>query len=109
MVPDGQGILTTVPCLVFGQAMSIITKGLQYSTLMFGSLEEGRAPSSSSGSKAFTSVCIGDGVVVVMCGHTATAVIVAGILVVVVLVVVVVRVTVTGRVVVLIVEVMLSI
>lgn len=43
MVPGGQGILATIPCLVLGQDMSIITRGLQYSTLMLGSLEEGGA------------------------------------------------------------------
>lgn len=108
MVPGGQGILDTMPCLVLGQEMSIITRGLQYSTLMLGSLEEGAALSSSSGTKPFTSVWTWDATVDVVRGHWAIAVVVPGILVVVVLADVVVRVTVVGRVVVLVAVVVVS-
>lgn len=108
MVPGGQGILATTPCLVLGQEMSIIIRGLQYSTLMLGSWEEGGAPSSSSGIKPSTSVWTGVATVCAVRGHWATAGVVAGILVVVVLAVVVVIVTVVGRVVVLVVEVVVS-
>lgn len=103
--PAGQDILATTPCLVFGQEMSIITRGLQYSTLTLGSLEEGGALSSSSGVKPSTSVWTGAGAVDVVRGHWAAAAVVAGALVVVVLAVVVVMVTVVGRVVVLMVVV----
>lgn len=88
--------------------MSIITRGLQYSTLMLGSLEEGGALSLSSGTKPSTSVWAGATTVDVVRGHWANAVVVAGTLVVVVLVVVVVMVTVVGRVVVLVVVVVVS-
>lgn len=111
MVPGGHGILATRPCLVLGQDMSIISRGLQYSTLMLGSLEEGGALSSwssSSGTKPSTSVWTGDTTVDVVRGHGAKAVVVAGLLVVVVLVVVVVAVTVVGRVVVRVVVVVVS-
>lgn len=108
MLPGGQGILATMPCLVLGQEMSIITSGLQYSTLMLGSLDEGGARLSSSGSKPFTGVRAGAAIVGVVRGRGATAVVVAGILVEVVLVVVVVMVTVECRVVVLIVVVVVS-
>lgn len=108
MVPGGHGILDTIPCLVLGQEMSIITRGLQYSTLMLGSLEEGGALSSSSGTKPSTGVWTGATTVDVVRGHWAIAVVVAGVLVVVVLAVVVVMVTVVGRVVVLVVIVVVS-
>lgn len=94
MVPEGQGILATVPCLVLGQVMSTVTRGLQYSTLMFGSFEDGGAPSLYSGSKASMSVWTGATIEDVVCGHWTTAVVVDGILVVVVRVNVDVRVTV---------------
>ena len=108
MVPGGQGILATKPCLVLGQEMSIITRGLQYSTLMVGSLEEGGALSSPPGTKPSTRVWTGEGTVDVVRGRWATAAVVAGILIVVVLVVVVVMVTVVGRAVVLVVVVVVS-
>lgn len=108
MVPDGQGILATVPCLVLGQLMSIVTSGLQYSTLMLGSFEDGGAPSSSSGSEASMSVWTGAAIVDVVRGHWATAVVVKGILVVVIRIVVDVGLTVEVRVVVLVVEVVVS-
>ena len=41
MVPGGQGCLATSPWRVFGQLMSDITMGLQYSMPMLGSLEDG--------------------------------------------------------------------
>ena len=101
--------MDTMPCLVLGQEMSIMTRGLQYSTLMLGSLEEGGAlSSSSSGTKPSSSVWTGAATVDVVRGHWAIAVVVAGILVVVVLAVVVVMVTVVGRVVVLVVMVVVS-
>lgn len=96
-----------MPCLVLGQEMSITTRGLQYSTLMLGSLEEGGDLSSSSGIKPSTSVWTGATVDVVL-GHWATAVVVAGIFVVVILAVVDVMVTVVGRVVVLVTAVVVS-
>lgn len=108
MVPDGQGILATVPCLVLGQAMSTVARGLQYSTLVFGSFEDGGAPSLYSGSKASMSVWTGDASVDVVRGHWTTAVVVKGILVVVVRVNVDVRVTVEVWAVVLVVEVVVS-
>lgn len=110
MVPGGQGILATTPCLVLGQEMSIITMGLQYSTLMLGSLEEGGALSSLSwsGSKPSTSVWAGTTIVDVVRGHWAIAVVVDGILAVVVLAVVVVKEAVVCRVVVLVVMVVVS-
>lgn len=101
MVPGGQGIFAIIPCLVRGQDMSIITSGLQYSTLMLGSLEEGGAfSSSSSGAKPSTSVWTRATTVDVVRCHGATVVVVAGMLVVVVLDVVVVMETVVGLVVV---------
>lgn len=108
MVPGGHGILDTMPCLVLGQEMSIITRGLQYSTLMLGSLEEGGALLSSSGTNPSTRVWTGAITVDVVRGHWAIAGVVAGILVVVVLAVVVVIVRVVGRVVVLVVIVVVS-
>lgn len=108
VVPGGHGILDIKPCLVLGQEMSIITRGLQYSTLMLGSLEEAGALSSSSGTKPSTGVWAGATTVVVVRGHWAITVVVAGILVVVVLAVVVVMVIVVGRVVVLVVMVVVS-
>lgn len=69
MVPGGQAILATAPCLVFDQEMSIITRGLQYSTLMLGSLEEGGDLSSSSGTKLWTMVWAGATKVDVGLGH----------------------------------------
>lgn len=108
MVPGGHGIFDTMPCLVLGQEMSIITRGLQYSTLMFGSLEEGGDLSSSSGTKPSTWVWTGAMTVDVVRGHCAIAAVVAGILVVVVLAVVVVSAGVVGRVVVLVVMVVVS-
>lgn len=108
MVPDGQGILAKVPCLVLGQFMSIITSGLQYSTLMLGSFEDGDIPSSSSGSKASMSVRTGATIVDVVRDHWATAVVVEGILVVVIRIVVDVGLTVEVRVVVLVVDVVVS-
>lgn len=103
MVPVGQDILATTPCLVLGQEMSIITRGLQYSTLTLGSLDEGGARSLSSGVRPSAGVWAGAAVVDVVCGHWAAgAVVVAGALVVVALaVVVVIMATVVGRVVVL--------
>lgn len=108
MVPGGHRILDTIPCLVLGQEMSIITRGLQYSTPMLGSLEDGGLRSSSSGTAPSDGVWAGAAIVDVVRGHGATAVVVAGIFVVVVLDVVVVMVTVVGRVVVLVVMVVVS-
>lgn len=100
--------MVTMPCLVFGQEMSIIIRGLQYSTLTVGSLEEGGNLSSSSGTKPSTSVWTGGATVDVVLGHWATAVVVVVILVVVILAVVDVMVTVVGRVVVLVTAVEVS-
>lgn len=109
MVPGGQGILATIPCLVLGQDMSIITMGLQYSTLTLGSLEDdGTLLSSSSGTKPSTSVWTRATTVDVVRSHGAKAVVVAGLLVVVVLAVEVVMVTVVGRVVARVVVVVVS-
>ena len=108
MVPGGQSILATTPCLVLGQEMSIITSGLQYSTRMLGSLEEGGALSSSSGAKPSNAVRAGATTFEVVRGHWAPAAVVAGILVVVVLATVDVMVTVVGRVVLLAVVVVVS-
>lgn len=69
MVPDGHGILDIVPCLVLGQETSIITKGVQYSTLMVGSLEDDGTWSSSSGTKPSMKVCTGAAAVVVVRGQ----------------------------------------
>lgn len=112
MDPDGQGILATTPCLVRGQDMSIITRGLQNSTLTLGSLDEGGAlsstSSSSSGTSPSTRVWTRATTVDVVRGHGATAVVVAGLPVVVALAVVVVIVTVGGRVVARVVVVVVS-
>lgn len=109
MVPGGHGILATTPCLVLGQEMSIITRGLQYSSRMLGSFEEGGGLSSSSGIDPFIGVWTGADTVVVVLGHCTAAVVVAGILVVVVLAVEDNLATVVGRVVVLVVVVVVSI
>ncbi len=108
MVPTGHGILDIMPCLVLGQEMSIIIRGLQYSTLMFGSLEEGGDPASSSGIKPSTNVWTGATTVDVVRGHSGIAAVVAGTLVVVVLAVVVVVVAGVCRVVVRVVMVVVS-
>lgn len=105
MVPGGQGIVATMPCLVLGQEMSIITKGLQFSTRILGNCEEGGALFSSSGRKPSIDVWTGATTVDVVRGHRAIAFVVAGILVVVVLADVVVMVPVVGRVVLLVVMV----
>lgn len=91
--------MTPVPCLVLGQETSIITRGLQYSTLMLGSLEEGGPLlCSSSGSRPPTSVCTrGDAVEVVRGHRTSVAgVVEEGFLAVVVLDVVLVEVVIRG-------------
>lgn len=69
MVPDGHGILDTVPCLVLGQDTSIITRGVQDSTLMVGSLEEDKTWSSSSGTRFSARVGRGAAAVVVVRGQ----------------------------------------
>lgn len=108
MVPGGQAILATTPCLVLGQEMSMVTRGLQYSTRMSGSLGEGGGLLSSSGTKPLCSVWTGAETVVVVLGHWLRAVVVAGPLVVLVLAVVDSLATVVGRVVVLVVVVVVS-
>lgn len=69
IVPGGHDTLDTRPCLVLGQDTSIITRGLQYSTLIVGSLEDGGALLSSSGAKPSTSVWMGAAAVDVVRGQ----------------------------------------
>ena len=69
IVPGGQGILETMPCLVLGHDTSIIMRGLQCSTVMGGSLEEGGALVSSPGTKFSTSVWTGATTVDVVLGQ----------------------------------------
>lgn len=69
MVPDGHGILDTVPCLVLGQETSIITRGVQDSILVGGSLDEVRTWSSLSGTRFSTTVGRGVAAVVVVRGQ----------------------------------------
>lgn len=69
MVPDGHGILDKVPCLVLGQDTSIITKGVQDSSLVVGSRDEYKTWSSSSGTRFSTRVVRGAAAVVVVRGQ----------------------------------------
>lgn len=69
MVPDGHGILDMVPCLVLGQDTSIITRGVQDSTLVVGSLEEDRTWSSLPGTRFSTRVCSEAAAVLVVRGQ----------------------------------------
>lgn len=107
IVPGGQGILETAPGLVLGQETSIISRGPQESVLADGTLGEGDSAWSSSGSRP-RAVWTGTAAVVVVRGRWTTALVVAGILVVVLLLVVVVKATVTGRTVVRVVNVVVS-
>lgn len=85
--------MANVPCFVLGQDTSIITSGLQYSTLRFGSLAVAGAALTSSCSKSSKTVWYGSTTADVVRGDWTTKGVVAGTLVVVVLDVVVVVVT----------------
>lgn len=107
MVPGGHGILETVPSLVLGQETSIISRGLQESTLAVGALGEGDPAPSSSGSQP-SAVWTGAAAVVVVFGQWTAGRVLAGVFVVVLLLVVVVMATVAGRPVVRLVTVVVS-